>query len=232
MNFNSAGACGHNKAHQDRILAELLLNSSMGNCFSLPKRFQAITRRAYVDTDRKQLLDLPSALPAEKGDSFDESRPEQQSVGREKLQSSTNNESNVSDKGQSAAEVKGPSGQSPNYSKTVQDEQSFGDKGKSPLDEQQGQHPIDTLHSEQTLQKNQTTPTGANRGHLGPRALGKQFQDEFKKKAEGVRSKIVSKMEFNARLSDRQRHSVHTLFTHKQNNGLRVAAVVDLRNID
>ena len=47
-----------------------------------------------------------------------------------------------------------------------------------------------------------------------------------------MRSKITSKMKFNSPTPlDGPPHSIHVLFMHEQ-NGLRVAAFVDLRNRD
>lgn len=62
-----------------------------------------------------------------------------------------------------------------------------------------------------------------------PFKKGQDFRKEFKTAANEVKSKLSSKMEFDAHIISTRK--VHVLFTHTQTNGLRVAAIVDIRNV-
>ena len=79
----------------------------------------------------------------------------------------------------------------------------------------------------QTPKKGQSDTIETREKSLSSAEKGRQFRDEFKTAVEEVRSKIASKI-FYPNTSGNL--NVHVLFTYTHTNGLKTAAVVDLRN--
>ena len=206
----------------------------MGNCFSIPTR-------GRDNTDRLQLLRVPSE---DSEGSFDENKSEPQQlliISSGQLQSSTERRADeyiFSETRQLAAEAEGlPSSSQVNKNTQNGPQSAFGDKEESSINKVQQlgkeQYPTDMPDSLQGNRFLMETPTRAGYcGNKSPYERGKEFQEEFKKKAVLVRSKIVSKMEFDSPTSLKKPRSIHALFTYEQQNGSKVAGVVDMRNCE